>query len=484
MFSSPLHNLYPAGDFYVSDPNPVTDGFFVETMLFNVPNPETNLHTQGVEWTGSFNDSNRELRAGEGAAIWIDEKGTGYDDHDPQTFHFPKHDTFYYLYDPYGTPVGRRPDLDRTKKGRFIYEPLVNGEVQLVASPPGNAGSNYILVGNPFMAHLDFEKFHERNAGEIDDEYKIAIGAEPEGSPNEGKVRDFNTVKKVGTVYVSTDSYDLPIADLGSLIPPMQSFIVAAVNGKISSQLNLVANIEEHTTVKTGVTLRSAAESPMRKLSITASRDDRKSNALLLHFDRASSEYVSKEDSRKLFSNSLRKAVLVYTRSSDGYALDINSIGDLDKPIALGIHTSEKGPVLLSFDGMEDFRDEVIPVLYDAMLNTTTNLLQDNNYMFTKEEESLYVDNRFYIHFLPAGTEITAPVPAFLFSVVNPLPLTVRILSAEKPKHVRIWDIRGNILIDSANPQGSDTYHVNKPGIYIVRVTSEHGSEVKKTIIR
>jgi hypothetical protein len=133
---------------------------------------------------------------------------------------------------------------------------------------------------------------------------------------------------------------------------------------------------------------------------------------------------------------------------------------------------------------MEDFRNEVTPYLVDVTLNTTTNLLQCSDYFFIKEEDSLYVDNRFYLRFLPAGTEITAPTPASFFSVVNPSPLTLRILSAEAVKHVRIWDVSGNILIDKKNPQPSDTYLVNEPGIYLVRVTSEQGSEVKKTIIR
>jgi hypothetical protein len=460
-----LGSFYPAGDFYVNDPNPVTDGFFVEAMLFNTVNPETGAMSQNYKWTGSFNDPNVRLGVGQGAAVWIDKAGTDYDYHTAETFHFPKDDPFYYLYNAEGQIIEQRPDLDRSQNYRFIYEPADAHDVGLAGS--STAPNEPVLVGNPFMSHLDFDLFFANNSTHIEDEYKLAYGV----ATSNGKVSDFATYKKIGDVIVSN-------GDLDEWIAPMQSFMVVSKSGSSA----LKANITQ-TGVKPGASLRGA-ERPEKMMRISAERDDQRSSALLLHLDGASSGFVPAEDSRKLFSSNLLEPVMVYTRSSDGYALDINSIGDyFENPVALGVRTSVKGPILLSFEGVEDFRNEATPYLVDVTLNTTTNLLQCNDYMFIKEEDSLYVDNRFYVRFLPAGTEITALAPAS-FSVVNPSPLTVRILSTETPQRVRIWDISGNILIDRENPQLSDTYHVNKPGVYIVRITSEHGSEVKKTIIR
>ena len=48
-------------------------------------------------------------------------------------------------------------------------------------------------------------------------------------------------------------------------------------------------------------------------------------------------------------------AMAVYTRSSDGYALDINLFGDCSQLIPLGIRTSETGTIDLQFEGVENF---------------------------------------------------------------------------------------------------------------------------------
>ena len=157
MLSVPLQQLY-TGDFYHSDPNPLEDGYLIEPMLFNVLNPQT-LQTSEYKWTGSFNKADHKFEAGQGFALWVDKVGTNYTNHDPVTFSFPKPDTYYYYYNPIGGDcIGQTGTLDRDKSHRLFSDGLKNnGSLELAATGSSGSGDTHpVLVGNPFMSHVDF----------------------------------------------------------------------------------------------------------------------------------------------------------------------------------------------------------------------------------------------------------------------------------------------------------------------------------------
>ncbi|MDR1119300.1 MAG: hypothetical protein LBM08_00105, partial [Dysgonamonadaceae bacterium] len=371
MFSPPLHQMY-SGDFYREDPDPYVDEQTAYTVQFNIENPETQTSTGS--WNGAFNTPNVELGVGSGLAIWVDD-GKDAGSHDSKTFEFPKHDTQHHLYNPDRYPPGnisKTYSIERDKNGRFIYEGEVNvnGDVTF---PVSGAGS--VLIGNPFMAHLNFTEFYETNQQQLDSKgYKIVHSgtdidnfysyAWNEGS--EGK-------------YITTDPLEEPAGESNGLIPPMQSFVVEVKNGVN----NLKANIYNHTTtsIKPEDAFRSAAPdaSPSsRQLNILAVRNTgagtEVSKAIVLQGDSYATHYIPSEDSYKLFvskvydSDDVLKHVQLYTRSSDGYALDINFIGMSaeDITVPLCIRTSEKGEIFLNFSGMESFGESTGIYLYDA----------------------------------------------------------------------------------------------------------------------
>jgi hypothetical protein len=202
--------------------------------------------------------------------------------------------------------------------------------------------------------------------------------------------------------------------------------------------------------------------------------------------------YVPSEDSYKLFvsgmlgSNDVLASVQVYTRSSDGYALDINCIGtgEQDITIPLCIRTSEKGGIVLNFSGMESFGESTGIYLYDAQHpQRLIDLKTQPEYVFDKTEDALYLENRLSLvigkALQPLGIETASESSAVCILSLSPRKLKIVSESGKVLGSVRITDAWGRVVLD--NPAVSSStyeYQTPAPGIYIVRV----GATVKKVV--
>jgi hypothetical protein len=478
MISAPLQELY-VGDIYETDPNPIRDGYLIEPMYFNAPNPQT-MQTALYNWTGRFHNADELLTTGKGLAVWTDKRGTPYTNHDPVTFAFPKHDTFYNYYDYAGSNItDKTPTLTRTdKRYRFIYEQTIasNGYVPLNGSPCADT-KQPVLVGNPFMAHLDMDQFLADNTG-IYDEYRIAYDV----SAADGVMKPFVTFRKVLGDWFTTDPED---ASLSNLIAPMQSFIVTSKEATPTLRANI-----KSTTTATSLNDRlraSQAEQPsMPVLDIRATREESKSKTLLLWMAQASNTYHPEEDSYKLFlvndeTEDPLFPVQVYTRSSDGYALEINAIGNTEEVVPLGICTSDPGEITLHFSGMEAFGNTKIH-LHDTQKNLILDLSLQNEYTFDKNDAAFYLEDRFFLTFQsPTGMETAVKSPVSIISFNG-----IDILSKDGSpiRNVRITDMQGQSLIQEDRLAVSGYHYPAKAGMYIVRVGTDQGMETYKVIVK
>jgi hypothetical protein len=485
-----------SGDFYREDPDPYVDEQTAYTVRFSLTNPETGSDQTG-EWTGAFNTPNVELGIGSGLAIWIDKHGTAAGQHPEIPFDFPKHDTEHHLYNPDRYPPGnisKTYSIDRSRNGRFIYEGTVDGQGN-VALPVGGAGgeaSSSVLIGNPFMSHLNFTDFYNANSAALNNsqEYKIVRGT------GAGLSSFYSYMwNNLQNKYVSTDDED---AGEG-LIAPLQSFIVQVVSG--TGSLN--TNIHHHTKTSTdpGNAFRDAASGtpPLsRQLNILAVRNTEAgtevNKAIVLQDTSYVAHYLPSEDSYKLFvskvydSDDVLKHVQVYTRSSDGYALDINCVGtsEQDITIPLCVRTSEKGEIVLNFSGMESFGEETGIYLYDTQYpERLIDLSTQPEYAFNKTEDTLYLENR--LSLIIGKNTLARPLGlrdvsgASAARIISRPHGTLRIVSenGKALSAVRITDSWGRLLLDVPEVSSSVyEYQTPTPGIYIVRV----GAEVKKVV--
>jgi hypothetical protein len=488
MFSPPLRDMY-SGDFYRNNPDPQADRQTAYTMLFNAKNPETSV-TKNSEWTGAFNTPHVLLKPGSGLAFWINKHDApSYAQHPAVSFDFPKCDKNHHTYNPNRFPPGNITgtyQTDRPHNGRFIYEGSgsTNGSVTLQDVHGKTNGE--ILVGNPFMAHLNFDSFYADNAAALNsfNGYKLASGVGVNGL-----IKSFYSYKKEGGVYVSTD----PAGSISGLIPPMQSFVINVKSGK-----TVTANIRSHTNVSVApadafrnTDLEEPAPSSL--LNILATCNSEISKTIILQHDAYTTAYVPSEDSYKLFvsrmlnSTDVLEPIQVYTRSSDGYALDINCIGtsEQDITIPLCIRTSKKGEITLNFSGMDSFSEGTAIYLHDTQHHGLIDLSQQSEYVFNKTDDELYLEERLSLVIgkntlmRPLGVEAVSDLSAVRILSLSPHKLRIVSVSGETLGNVRITDAWGRMVLDNPSVSSSTyEYQTPTPGVYVVRV----GAEVKKVV--
>ncbi|MCD8268752.1 MAG: hypothetical protein LUD46_10105 [Parabacteroides sp.] len=216
--SAPLRAMY-SGDYFVEGSikrqNPA-----VYMMKYNTTNPQTQDTPAKVtgDFSNPFNTLTEELYPGLGYAIGV------YDGEDTeaqlQSFRFPKDSTTYSMWNYHGVYLGETDKMDRAGLGRFTYEQCIkmNDNLPLDGTIEGfdvevkDDKSTYttVLLGNPFMSHLDFGQFKEKNPS-ITGGYYIWTDNETFEAYNPGV-----------------------FSDDPNLIAPMQSFIVEKT-GEISS---------------------------------------------------------------------------------------------------------------------------------------------------------------------------------------------------------------------------------------------------------
>lgn len=376
-----------------------------------------------------------------------------------------------------GHPYDTGSTLVRTDKNRFIYESSMDPVTGLLPLSHSTLKSGeMVLVGNPFMAQLDFNAFYTDNSGLIYEEYKIAYGV---NTGVDGAMNDWSTYKGVGGDYITTDpAFDPTLTDY---IPPMQSFIVYSR----SDGGTLTADILNHTvSAPANVLCSTDLSTDKNLLYVTGSRGSQKSHAVLVHWEGGDKNFRPEEDSRKLFDENTSAPVLVYLLSQDGIALDINTVNNLNTPVLLGFRTSKIGDITFSFQGMEDFTDRKI-YLYDMQTNARIDLSTSPEYTFTKTSTDLYTSNRFYLIFedVTAIEDDLSYNASVLISVPNAK--TIRVYSTQPIHSLELLDVDGLILSEAQEVPAYSTcdYSVSGSGVYLLRVMGDNYREIRKVII-
>lgn len=460
MLSAPLQSLFP-GDYYVKDPRPCEDDVFVYTRLYDKQNPETGKYVAG-NWSGLFNSPDYPLPAGFGFSAWVDDKQPNVNIHTPQNFFFPKHDSFYNMYSKTEPcEIMYSVSISRTDEHRFVYEPAldpITGLITLSAS----AGTNgtQVIVGNPFMAHWDFNQFQSLNASMIDPYYQVL-------DENGSFISYYITG---GTTTGGLTRY----------IAPMQSVLVRSKIPFVELYTNA-----RMTSVVPGDKLRSTASSPVAELlSVKVSHKDISNRSLLYyHPDFVPEDYVNVP---KAFLNNITEPVTVYTMSEEGELLDIQNAESFDKPMFLGIRTSSTGEFEFRFEGIHKFASDYDIYLTDlgGEVPRQINLRVYPYYTFTKTSSDLFVNDRFYLTFVQNTTDIRSPQSAsdtgIEFITRSGL---IKVLSVDGSllKNIDVYDLQGKLVTTRKNIHSPQTeISVPKEGIYIIRASNGNVSKSVK----
>lgn len=301
------------------------------------------------------------------------------------------------------------------------------------------------MFGNPFMSHLDMEKFFEKN----------------NSSENVYYIMGKSATKTV----LFGDNYTLSTGtdDNGQYVAPLQSFIV-----KDLPLATFTTDMIAKAPTTGNIGLRSAtvapAEEPLPQLRITATRDGVRNTAVVAGLATASDSYVEGEDAALLINEEVA-APQVYTLAGN-QMVAINVTPDLAE-IPVGIHGKDATPVELSFK------------LSGAMKNVKLVDKQTGKRYDVTDGLTLTVPGNTYGRYFLNGSIATSNEIIARNHIIfyNSAPGRIDVSSVDALSEVTVYDIAGRALrtLRNLNTPTASVDHL-APGIYVVR--AESGSQV------
>lgn len=285
-------------------------------------------------WSNVYNDVKEQYGGGVGFSIKTDvsdmEATHQPDEKVKVLFRLPKADTYYEYWDKEGNTKGHSTDIARSDAQYRLNES--SGSITVSTANPGN----YFLVGNPFMTHMDIQKFLKKNEGLLEQKYwvitksgQIAGGINTEGA------------------FVAADPTDEEWADDPTVVAPMQGFFVKTKEPAQSVTLDYDESMmRRYTSDKSKYLTGTTRSEESSMLRIVAETDGCPSTAALLGVNNGSDWNVEAIDNRDLDIPSI-----VYT-VGNGMALSINSVEEAEGT-EIGVIADDGVETLLRFEGVE-----------------------------------------------------------------------------------------------------------------------------------
>lgn len=483
MFSPPLKD-FNTGDIYVNDPNPYLDDAIMSVRRFGLKNPQNGYVSAG--WSGKFNKPTVTFNAGEGLAIWVNDGNTTPAARTKYLFEYPKYDTQYHIYGTSAGDIwGTYPVASRVNANRFIFDGLPNASGNFTVSTLDDNGNGLPakklwLVGNPFMAHLDFNKFYQANQTKIKNYYRIMT---------DGGVYEF---------------YNQGANTLPQYIAPMQSFIIEVADGVASPVSSLTFNGSMTLNVP-GETnkIRSASDgstiTQKGRLSIALTDDTFKnhySQIFVVAENGASNAYVGSEDVTLLLNTytdfTIEPSVL-FTRSTDDQYLSVNRVNaqgldQLDIPIGIrSVKDNQKLNFLIQ--GQPTFVDNLDLKLYDKLEDKHYDLKNGATwYSFTNETAKDFLIDRFVIQIgtrKASGIEDNVVDGDQSISIITDKKSYNIVSSEALLKSIQVFDLQGR-TVSSTESINSSTYtgSISQEGVYVIKITTDNNTVSRKVIIK
>ena len=287
-----------------------------------------------ANWSLVYNDVAERYDGGVGFSIKTDvshmETNKPGDD-GKVLFRFPKADTEYFYFTQDGSQNGHETTV-RTQSNHRLNE--TNGTISASTATEGK----YFLIGNPFMTHMDIQKFLKANEGKLEQKYWIvtAKGQIAGSIDDNGKFIATPVPAEEGKTYAEP-----------TVIAPMQGFFVEAKAARTSLDLvydeSMMRRYDSNKGILTEATRGDEKPDVFR---ITSYCEGNPTSAAILVTDIASGNDVAAMDNRDLEIPST-----VYT-AKNGQALSINFCDDAEG-VEIGVIADADTKTVLRFDGSE-----------------------------------------------------------------------------------------------------------------------------------
>lgn len=461
LISTPLQGVV-AGDWYTTTKGTQANEPYFRDITFNDENDRLNpavyqrswdqsatIVEQGGQtapahfsaaWSSVFNDARVPYVPGGGFSIKTAAAGSG----NSLQFRLPKADTEYKVST--GT-------LNREGAGKLLVTDLLDRSDPLVYSPKesvtaeltSSQDGKYLIVGNPFMAPLDLQKFFDGNTH-----------LQPK----------YWTETKDGLAVGSADDESQWIETIeGATIPPYGAFFVEKAEGATGSTVSFTADMQTFGTA-TGETTGT------NSLVVTAENASGRSRAALAYAYAATDGYRAEEDAQLIadLTGDGTAAPVVYTVAGD-VAASVNRL-HAQRQVPLGLFAAEEAQTLLTFSGVSALRN---PRLYDAVAGTETPLAE--GYTLTLAGAS---HGRYFLR--SDGSTATGIGDEQAGDEARLTAYSVRrgevIVSADVPlRTVQVYSV-GGLLLDGSEPSADASvcrFDGLPSGVAVVRATMADG---------
>ena len=327
----------------------------------------------------------------------------------------------------------------------------------------------YALIGNPYMATLDYSEFIKSHSS-LKEYYYIWTG------------NGYTIFAPDGATGDTTDP------DAEQLIAPLQGFIVEKMGQQGAIPISFS---ETMTTVENPASLRSSVNKG-NKLNIIARNPVSGFGAFIAKREGGQDVFGNRD--ARIIRNSISDVPEIYTlkpHNNSLVAVGVNIINNDDLIIPVGLATSYAGEIKLSFSGMDTYEAKLSFI--DAETNKEIDLTGltsfDYNFNYTPKKlngETVACENRFFIRISKAYTGLSETI-AEKVNVYESNGLIRVVSGASNPvKEVAIYNLQGALIYKEVS-LNEISYTVNRSflaGAYVVKVVSEKNIDNVKVIIR
>lgn len=476
LLSTPLNDVF-SGDFYTKKETGRENAEYFQPIRFDekinnryqpsvyqrawsqtavmMVSPGTQLvpKTMAVQgnWSSVFNKTIDKYKPTQGFSLKVQDVKDAFQ---KALIRLPKEDVKYAYLSKAGSHIGSDSLGRSDKAGLLISDQLYKLHSEFDPAEPdepikftleNNNGTDYYLVGNPFIAHLDMKEFFKENH-QLDRKYWYIVG------------------DKQG-VALDNDGEEGGITGDGSTnftIPPLHSFFVR-INDPANKEITFTSAMQVLGKENDGRTTT-------RTLRITASADGKVSHAVVRYSAGTVADYQTSEDAELFLDSNLAGVPMVYTVAGS-MAVSVNQT-DKMYGIPLGTYGGLSDEVALTFNGTESFSNLS---LYDAVNHTEIPLSEGVSVRIKGN-----VGGRYYLRAgAPTQNEMVEASRTLIYTLgQNRIVVSSSSVPVEK---IRICRINGSLVNEIKANDFYREIHVSSPGIYVVTVQTADGkSEVGK----
>ncbi len=494
--SAPLRDMY-TGDYMFKQANPLT-----EIRLHNAINPETKAGASSSDWTTPFNNTNYLLTAGLGYSInvgrlfytgefgdnGIDQQNSPWEFVNDVSFvfHSANPPTTFQFYDEITKAKFPKTETvaSRENASRFVYEVTENGKSvapagDVLAEVPTKqtTGGNPVLVGNPLMAHIDFNEFYYVNKAVIKPEFKVLFSGNSYITLSGTDADNDGIVEK----WEYTGNTLPPLTPTS--LPPMQSFIVTTREDYTGSPENL--SITKQMAVANSLSKLRSSVSEEGIIRLYADNGTYQSDAAIVLGKDFRKNYFIDEDSRRMLIVKVGTAPSIYT-VVDGMYLDINRVPELPETLPIGISTTKKGQLTLRLSGLEQVISQGNLLYFKDQKESLTIPLENNDFSYSFNNTEGNQEGRFYLicsKVITSGEnpEMQKPIVISLYRDK----IQVTSLDNSELLNVSMYGIDGRLLYQQKNT-GLSSIELPLPsvGAIVVKASTSKASETSKFMIK